>query len=102
MHQRTKSTNIEVAFASALREKGYTFDEQVPICNASVVDFFIPSINAVVFCDGDYWHNLPEHIEKDKRVTATIEAGGYRVFRFWGSEILNDVQSCVLRIDCQS
>lgn len=84
--------------AIALAAHDIAYDEQVGLCNVATVDFYLPTTRTVIFCDGDYWHNLPDHVERDQRQTAILEAAGYRVFRFWGSEILADVDACVARL----
>ena len=75
-----------------------------------------------IFCDGDFWHgrNWPErrrrlaagsnpgywlakierNRERDREATAALEDRGWRVLRFWESEIrtsLEDVLRTVLR-----
>lgn len=98
-HQARRATNIERAMAAALASRGMTYQEQVGLCNVATVDFYLPATRTVVFCDGDYWHSLPDHVERDQRQTVILEAAGYRVFRFLGSEILADVAACVSRLE---
>lgn len=43
---------------------------------------------AILF-DGDYWHNKPEHIERDKRFNQYAAKLGIRVVRVRGSEHKN-------------
>lgn len=98
-HQARHATNIERAMATALSARGVVYEEQVGLCNVATVDFYIPATHTVIFCDGDYWHSLPDHVERDQRQTAILEAAGYRVFRFLGSAILKDVDACLSRLD---
>lgn len=71
-------------------------------------DLFIkPDI--CIFVDGDYWHCNPNFTggfppnpmkrrEKDKKVNNVLLSNGYKVLRFWGSEIKSDMDSCFNKI----
>lgn len=98
LHQPRQDTDIERIMRAALASAGLLFQEQVPLCNVSIADFYDPVHRVAVFCDGDYWHNLPKHIEQDKRQTATLESAGIIVLRFWGSDIKTDIGACINRI----
>ena len=61
-------------------------------------DIFIPSMNLVIECDGDYWHGNPskyvipnkmqlEHIERDIIRTKELINNNFNILRLWGSEI---------------
>lgn len=97
-HQKNKGTNIERATEAELIKRKWEYQSQVALCNIAVVDFFLPAINAAIFCDGDYWHSLPGKAEHDAYQSATLRANGYVVFRFLGSEILSDIESCLNQI----
>jgi DNA mismatch endonuclease (patch repair protein) len=93
-----KRTSIEVAIADAMRRRGWRFEEQKAVKGISIVDFYVPSLNAVIFCDGDYWHNLLKRIPQDKRVTKELTDLGYRVFRFWEKDIRRSPDECLNQI----
>jgi very-short-patch-repair endonuclease len=74
-----------------------------PISNM-FVDFYIPSKNIVIECQGNFWHMNPnkysatdynkstkrtaqEQWEKDKRRRLFMESRGYKVVELWESEI---------------
>lgn len=97
-HQKNKGTNIERATEAELIKRKWEYQSQVALCNIAVVDFFLPNINTVIFCDGDYWHSLPGKAEHDAYQTATLQSNGYAVFRFLGSQILSDIESCLNQI----
>ena len=68
-----------------------------------------------MFCDSEFWHGynweekkneikshrdfwipkIERNIERDKEVNAALEADGWIVLRFWGSEIKKNVDACV-------
>ncbi len=62
------------------------------------VDLCYPSLNLVIEVDGDYWHNYPYGLERDKRKTQALEALGWWVCRCWENEILSDSAATVSRI----
>lgn len=96
--QRNSGTDIERLMEAALIERGITFEAQVPLCNVTIADFYLPDSRTAIFCDGDYWHSLPEHVERDHRQTAVLEAAGYIVHRFTGSAIKADIASCLTAV----
>jgi len=59
--------------------------------------FFIEP-NICIFADGDYWHNRPEAIERDKLVNKELINKGYKVLRFWENEIRSNIDNCANRI----
>lgn len=83
---------------AALADAGLVFQEQVSLCHVTIADFYDPTHQIAIFCDGDYWHNLPEHIERDKRQTETLRAAGITVLRFWGKEIKSNIGGCLNQI----
>jgi len=62
---------------------------QEKVIDGHAVDFFLPKTNCILECDGDYWHNYPHGLEKDHIQTKRYEELGYKVWRLWGSVILN-------------
>lgn len=98
IHQKKKNTDIEIKMRELLMEKGILFQEQIGLFGISVVDFFIPLARLVIYCDGDYWHRLPEHLERDKRQTEILESKGLKVLRFWGKDIKKNPDKCLKAI----
>jgi len=94
-HQKTRRTDIERITERALIARGWHYEPQVGLCGIVTADFYLPTYRAVIFCDGDYWHNLPDHQERDRRQDATLKASGYTVYRFWGREIKADINACL-------
>ena len=94
-HQKRTGTDIELLMERALIERQWKYRSQVGMCNICTVDFYLPKRNAIIFCDGNYWHSLPDHVERDNRQTLILQAAGYTVFRFWGTEIKADISRCL-------
>lgn len=89
---------------SSLERKlaGYLIDHNISfICQfkykLGVADFFIKP-NLIIEVDGDYWHNLPKMIERDKRQTLFLEGEGYTVLRLWEHELNKNPDICIEKI----
>ena len=91
------NTSIELILQEQLNNCGIQYTTQVPLLNITAVDIFIPP-NICIFADGDYWHSFPKKREKDNKINKILIEHGYKVFRFWGSEIRKDPDKCVLKI----
>lgn len=93
-------TSIEIIMQKALNLNGIKFEKHKPfklIKRYTRPDIFIEP-NICVECDGDYWHRLPDHIERDNIVNFELRNRGYIVLRFWEKDINKDVQQCVNEI----
>jgi len=91
------NTSIELIMQNQLNDHKIKFTTQIPLLGITVVDIFIePSI--CIYADGNYWHNYPDGTKTDKIKTKHLENAGYKVFRFWGSEIRNDPDQCISKI----
>lgn len=51
-------------------------------------DFYLPDLNMVIECDGNYWHKYPFGTEIDIIRTKEMLEMGYKVLRLWESEII--------------
>jgi DNA mismatch endonuclease (patch repair protein) len=83
-------------------------------------DIVFTRAKIAVFCDGDFWHGnnwairgmssleeelagysefwqskIRRNVERDKDNTIRLQLDGWTVFRFWESEIRNDIIKCV-------
>lgn len=97
----TKETSIERYFEKALKENGIDYKKQYSLFDICIADFYIPSLNLALFVDGDYWHNLPKTIKKDRRQEKELENKDINFDRIWGSQIreLKDKGRLVKLID---
>ena len=75
---------------------GTHFRRQAPI-GAYVVDFFCPAKHLIIELDGGY-HNDDENAKRDHERQLWLEQEGYRVIRFWNSEISRDLTAVLERI----
>ena len=96
---RANTTPHERILWRALKElpvDGTHFRRQAPI-GPYVVDFFCPAKPLIIELDGGH-HNDDENAKRDQERQLWLEREGYRVIRFWNSEITNDLNAVLERI----
>jgi very-short-patch-repair endonuclease len=96
---RANTTPHERILWRALKElpiDGTHFRRQAPI-GPYVVDFFCPAKRLIVELDGGH-HNDDETARRDRDRQLWLELEGYRVIRFWNSEIAGDLTAVLERI----
>lgn len=118
---RSKGTAVEVAFAGAMREAGFAFEENVQELPGKP-DIVLSESQIAIFLDGDLWHggqwrrrgltSLEEqfrnrdnrdywiskvrgNIRRDIEKTDALRRAGWTVLRFWESDVKADVRDCV-------
>lgn len=85
-----KDTKPEVKIQTFLRQLRIDFlahKYMKEIKHSYQADIFIPSMNLVIECDGNYWHKYPVGREIDHIRTKELIEKGFRVVRLWESEI---------------
>jgi very-short-patch-repair endonuclease len=96
---RANTTPHERILWRALRElpvDGTHFRRQAPI-GPYVVDLFCPAKRLIVELDGGH-HNEDETAKRDHERQLWLEQEGYRVIRFWNSDISSDLNAVLERI----
>jgi very-short-patch-repair endonuclease len=96
---RTNATPHERTLWRALKEmpiEGTHFRRQAPI-GRYVVDFFCPAAHLIIELDGGH-HSGDETAHRDRERQLWLEQEGYRVIRFWNSEINDDLTAVLERI----
>ncbi|OKO79953.1 endonuclease domain-containing protein [Bradyrhizobium sp. NAS96.2] len=96
---RANTTPHERILWRALRElpaDGSHFRRQAPI-GPYVVDFFCPAKRLIIELDGGH-HNEDEMAKRDRERQQWLEREGYRVVRFWNSEVGGDLNAVLERI----
>lgn len=99
----SQTSPIEKLFRDELQRRGIDFEEQVDFIldgkKFSVPDFVIREANLIIYCDGTEFHKSPERIIMDKQQDRALQANGFTVFRFSGSEIASSVKNCVYEVE---
>lgn len=96
---RANTTPHERILWRALKEiplEGSHFRRQAPI-GSYVVDFFCPAKRLIIELDGGH-HNEDEQAKLDAERQRWLENEGYRVIRFWNSEISSNLHAVLERI----
>lgn len=87
-----KNTIPEQIIEKELKKRKINYISQYSMLNGkTIADFYLPESKIVIYADGDYWHNLPNYIERDVRVTKELQDSGYTVFRFWEKDIKKNI-----------
>ncbi len=84
-----KDSSIEIKIQNYLKELQIEFftHQYMNIKHGYQCDILIPSINIVIECDGDYWHNYPIGKDVDHIRTSELIEKGFKVLRLWEFEI---------------
>ena len=96
---RANTTPHERILWRALKElpmDGSHFRRQAPI-GPYIVDFFCPARRLIIELDGGH-HNEDVNAQRDRDRQRWLESEGYRVVRFWNSEITSDLTAVLERI----
>jgi DNA (cytosine-5)-methyltransferase 1 len=118
----SSATEPEKLFRRALRQNGI---RSFKVCDESLPgkpDIVIPNRKLAIFIDGDFWHGnqyrvrgkltleqqlknvnnsaywnrkIGNNIARDLGVTSKLLELGWKVIRFWESEIRQNIESCV-------
>jgi len=92
-----KPTSIEIAIQQALDKLEIKYEAH-KVIGYLTVDLYIPELNLVVECDGDYWHNLPEQKHADMRRDYWLRSQGFRVARIWEKEINESAMTTIKKV----
>jgi very-short-patch-repair endonuclease len=95
-HMRSEQTPAEHRLWQILRAKrlaGYKFKRQLPI-DHYIVDFACPLRRLIVEADGGQHASNDRDLKRD----AYLQAQGFRVMRFWNSDIFNNEEGVLTSI----
>jgi very-short-patch-repair endonuclease len=86
-----KDSKIEVKIQGFLETLGidYLKHKYMNIAHSYQCDIFIPSLNLVIECDGNYWHKYPTRRDIDNIRTDELIKHGFKVLRLWEIDIIN-------------
>ena len=93
---RNNMTDAEKLLWSRLRNKqilGLQFYRRKPLLNF-IVDFYCPSANLVIECDGSQ-HFTDEGLEADRVRDEALAQLGLRVLRFNNGQVLREIDAVV-------
>jgi len=97
---RKNSTPQELKLWKLLRNHRYNnlaFKRQYPIGNY-IVDFVCKEKLIIIELDGGQ-HNVPEEIKKDNVRTIFLESKGFKIVRFWNTDIDNNIDGVFQKLN---
>lgn len=111
---RGRDTKPEMAFRRVLWKTGYRYriDYKKLIGKPDIV---LKKYKTVIFIDGEYWHGhnweerkpkvktnrefwiakIERNMQRDREVNQELDRLGYKVFRFWETEIKKELERCL-------
>ncbi len=115
---RAKNTKPELAFRKALYAHNVRYRvhcKKLP----GKPDISNLAKKFVVFIDGEFWHGhnwnekktkiksnrgfwipkIERNMQRDREVNERLKVMGFRVFRFWESELKKDLEGCVQKVN---
>lgn len=115
---KSKGTQIEIALSKALFARGYRYRKNDKTVFGKP-DLTFKKHKIAIFADSEFWHGkdwenrkydhktnqsfwhkkIERNIERDKEVNAKLKQQGWKVLRFWGNEIKNNLTSCIQTIE---
>ena|SRR3990170_6373470 len=115
---KSSGSKIEHIFASALRKLGYRYRKNDKTVYGKP-DFVFKKFKIAVFIDSEFWHGknwkvkknefrsneafwqkkIEGNIRRDKQVNRELKKQGWKILRFWGKNIMKNVDSCVKKVE---
>lgn len=115
---KNKDSAIEIALRKELWNRGLRYQKNVTKIFGKP-DLVFKGKKVAVFCDSEFWHGynweerkkdfkshqefwipkIERNIQRDIEVTEELQKQGWKVLRFWGKEIKNNVSSCADKIE---
>jgi len=91
-------TDIEILMADALEANGIEAVEQFPIRGkyGYSLDFAIPELKIDIEVDGEHYHPLGN--THDRKRNWALRTRGWKIVRFRGKEIKENIQECINKI----
>jgi len=115
---RSKGGKAETLLGKAMWTMGLRYRKQYPITGKP--DYTLISSRIVIFCDGDFWHGrdfeervkrgrfksnqdywyrkIPRNMKRDIEVNKILQEGGWKVMRFWETDIMQNPTQCARAI----
>ena len=117
---KSKNTKIERKLCKALWDKGYRYRKNYTKLPGKP-DIVLTKYKIAIFCDGEFFHGkdwnkqkvrleksnnreywinkISKNIERDSKVDRELFQLGWVVLRFWGKDILKNIDKCIDEIE---
>ena len=103
---KSKGTKIELLLGKVLWNSGIRYRKNDKGIHGTP-DFTLRGFRIAIFCDGEFWHGrdwevnkekiksnhsfwyakIERNIQRDREITLQLESEGWKVFRFWETDI---------------
>ncbi len=110
---KNKGTDIEMSLRKGLFKQGLRFRINSKIIGKP--DIVFPRKKIAIFCDGDFWHGrnylkesgkykkfwkekIKVNMLRDRKIDSLLKEQGWRIMRFWETDIIKSVDKCVSKI----
>lgn len=113
---RSKDTSIELKLRKGLWKRGYRYRKNVKNLPGKP-DIVLRKYKIAIFCDSEFFHGkdweilksrlensndseywikkISRNMERDDEINKQLLFMGWTVIRFWGKDILKDVNTCI-------
>lgn len=117
---KNSGTKIERTMEKLLKDEGIKYRKQINLRGLpGRPDFKINGTNVLIFCDSSFWHGrrkreitgdafkrnrkfwvnkLNDNRKRDTRINRILRKHGWRVLRFWDTNILNFPQKVINKV----
>lgn len=117
---RSKNTEIELMLRKALWKRGYRYRKNFNALPGRP-DIVLTKYKIAIFCDGEFFHGkdwdilearlkkssnseywikkISRNKERDDEINKKLSFLGWKVLRFWGKDIKNNIDECIQVIE---
>lgn len=115
-HIKSKDTSIEIKLRKELWSRGYRYRKNSKYLPGKP-DIVLTKYKIAIFCDSEFFHGkdwevlkprlensnnseywikkISQNMERDEEINKELLVHGWTVIRFWGKDILKNVDECV-------
>ena len=119
-HIKSKDTSIEVKLRKELWSRGYRYRKNVSNLPGKP-DIVLTKYKIAIFCDSEFFHGkdwevlkprleksnnadywvkkISHNMERDEEINKKLLFMGWTVIRFWGKDILKNIDDCISVIE---
>lgn len=117
---KSKDTSIELLFRKALWNRGFRYRKNYKKLPGKP-DIVITKYKIVIFCDSEFFHGkdwddlkvqlskgknadfwidkISRNRERDEEINKELAFMGWKVLRFWGKDIKNNLEECIKTVE---
>ena len=117
---KNKDTKIEIKLRKALWNKGYRYRKNYNELPGKP-DIVLTKYKIAIFCDSEFFHGkdwevlkpqlkrgknadfwinkISQNMNRDEYINKQLSSMGWTVIRFWGKEIMKDIDECIRVIE---